>query len=338
MSWLSKNYDKAALGVAAIVALTVGYSVFSGDNSVDPPSPVAPNNTVEIEQRKDLALANETLSATYGFEPNPVDGIDVQSFIAFPLYSIKGKEGITPLTDDYEIHPGMPLGWWKKYDLLDYKQKDGPELDADKDGFSNREEHDGMTDPTDAASHPDYIAKLKVAKSTPESYEMNWTKVNPELGNFTFNYNGKRVFFGTLGVGGKFPDRAGANKAGDKSLFERFEIIEKGQDPEIPGELGEFYVIQDNGANQNKKTFKLRYRTPAEFNDWTETFFLDIEGDRKQFDIPEGESFSLPYDAEAKVKPYKFKSHKGNKAEIEYDVDGKKSIIELDIPPTKKNQ
>jgi len=330
MSWLSENYDKAALGAAAVVALAVGYSVFSGGNEVDAPNAAIPNNTVEIEQRKTLALAHEKFSAEYGFEPKQGDGNEVQSFVSFPLYSIKGKPGVQSLTDDYEIHPGMPLKWWKDYKLEDYRLKDGPELDADKDGFTNREEFDGKTDPTDAARHPDFIAKLKCASAKFKPYEMNWTRLDGEKGNFTFKYNRQRLFYGTLGVGGKFPV-----KAKDQSLIERFEIMEKGQDPDIPGENGEYYLLQDNGENQNKKQFKLYYRKKPVFKDWTTTLLLDIDGSRTPFDVPEGGMFSLPHDDEDQPKTYRFKSKKDNKVEIEYDVKGKKLTVELDITPPK---
>jgi hypothetical protein len=69
--------------------------------------------------------------------------------------------------------------------------------------------------------------------------------------------------------------------------------------------------------------------------DWTASFSLNIPGVEGTFIVPEGGSFSLPYDPEAAKKPYKFKSKKENKIEIEYDKGGKKSTIELDIPAVK---
>lgn len=329
MSWLPKNYDKVALGVAAVVAITVGYSVFSGDEEVPAPNSVTPDNTVEITQREILTLAQEKFSARYEIETVKSEGIEVQSFVSFPLYSIKGKEGIQSLTDDYEIHPGMPLKWWKKYNLNDYSVSDGPELDADKDGFLNREEFEGKTDPTDKTDHPNFIAKLKSTGEKGIPYDMNWTKVGPTKGNFSFNYNRKRIYYGELGVGGKFPP-----KAEDKSLIDRFEILEQGQDPDKPGEEGEYYLLQDNGENQNKKQFKLYYRNKKELTDWSVTFLLGIDG-ATPFSVPEGGTFSLPFDEKAKEKPYLFKSKKENKAEIEYEVGGKKMSVELDIPATK---
>ena len=85
----------------------------------------------------------------------------------------------------------------------------------------------------------------------------------------------------------------------------------------------------------NKKQFKLYYRQRAQLQDWTATLLLDIPGADTSFEVPEGGSFSLPYDEGAELKPYDFKSKKGNKAEIEYELNGKKSTKELDIPAKK---
>jgi hypothetical protein len=332
MSWLPKNYDKVALGTATLVALVVGYSVFSAEKEVSAPRPVTPNDDVAIPQREILSNATDKFFAKYEIEPKQSDGIEVQSFVSFPLYSIKGKPGIQSLTDDYEMHPGLPLKMWKQYDLKDYEFSDGPELDADKDGFTNREEFLGQTDPTDEKSHPNFIDKLRFTGDKGIPFEMSWTKVNAKQGSFSFNYDNKRIFYGQLGVGGKFPD-----KAKDKSLVERFEIIGQDQDPDIPGENGEYYLLQDNGELQNKRTFKLYYRKQLEMKDWSASFLLDIPGAGGPFVVPEGGSFSLPYDQEAQLKPYTFKSKNGKKAEIEYEVDGKKFTVELDIPETKNN-
>lgn len=326
MSWLSENYEKAALGVAAVAAIAVGYSIFSGGENVPEPNAAIPNNTVEIEQKQVLTEAEAKLATKYGFTPKGSNGNEVQSFVSFPLYSIKGKKEITPLNDEYEIHPGMALKWWKQYSLEDYKLEDGPELDADKDGFTNREEFDGKTDPTDAKSHPNLMAKLKSTGAKADNYEMNWTKLDAEKGNFTFRARGGR-FYRTLKAGGKFPENFRRNP----SFNGRFELLEKGQDPDIGGERGEYYLLKDNGKDQNNQ-FKLYYSQKRESKDWTGSFSLDIPGMETPFSIPEGGSFSLPYDPEAAKKPYKFKSKKDNKVEIEYEADGEKSTIELDIP------
>ncbi len=328
MSWLPKNYDKVALGVSAIVVAAAVYSLSSGSAIVPAPKDVTPNQEVEIAQRELLKNAELRFLTDFAIKPNKVDGIEVQSFVSFPLYSIRGKEEIIPLTDEYEIHPGMPLQWWKKFGLEDYRLKGAPELDSDKDGFNNREEYDGTTNPTDKKSHPNFIAKLKATGAKGIEYELNWTMVDDKQGNFSFKGN-KIRFFGSLGVGDTFPP-----KTADPLMTNRFEIMERGQDPDTSGEKGMFFLLQDNGALQNKKQFKLFYGSKTKITDWSASLLLGIDGSIP-FNVSEGASFSLPFDGNSKEKPYLFKSKKENKAEIEYEVDGKKVTTEIEIPATK---
>ncbi len=336
MSWLSENYDKAALGIAAVAAIAVGYSVFSGGDKVEAPRKAVPNNTVEIEQRSGLATAKAKFSADYGFDGKESNGNEVRSFISTPLYSIKGKSGIHALDDDFEIHPGMKLGWWKGYKLDAYKLEDGPELDSDKDGFDNRAEHDAATDPTDVKSHPDFIAKLKCTDIKDQPYTLGWTRLDANRSMFSFRVRAPKGAFqrdsdtATLGIGGRFPARPR-----NKSFTNRFEALERKQDPAIPGENGEYYLLKDTAELHNKGQFKLYYGKRANLKDYTSTLHLDIDGMETPFDVPMGGKFSLPFDPESKSKPYTFKSQKDNKVEIEYEVDGEKKSVEIEVSKAK---
>lgn len=56
---------------------------------------------------------------------------------------------------------GMPDAWEKKYGLNPNDPSDAA-LDKDKDDFTNLEEYQAKTDPTDAKDHPDYLDSLKI--------------------------------------------------------------------------------------------------------------------------------------------------------------------------------
>lgn len=336
MSWLSENYDKAALGVAGIAAIAIGYSIFSGGEEVEAPKVAVPNNTVEIEERKILAKTIETFSTDYEFESILSNGNEVTSFVSTPLYSIKGKEGITPLTDEYEIHPGMPLKWWREYNLEAYRLNDAPEVDSDEDGFDNRAEYDAGTDPTDAESHPNFIAKLKCTEIKEQSFTLNWTKVSDVKSMFTFKISepkGKlrRDSKTTMtGVDSTFPEDV---RAGNEFYQNRFKIIEKKQDPDISGERGEYYILEDTAELNNKGRIKLYYGKRMELIDSTAVFFLDIDGMETSFEIPLDAKFSLPHDDDTKAKDYTFKSINEGKVEIEYELEGNKKSVELVVTP-----
>ena len=57
---------------------------------------------------------------------------------------------------------GLPNDWEKKYGLNSHDPADA-DLDKDGDGFTNREEFEAKTDPSDPKSHPDYLDSLSVA-------------------------------------------------------------------------------------------------------------------------------------------------------------------------------
>ena len=112
MSWLSENYEKAALGVAAIAVVAVGYSVVSGGEKIPEPKVVKPKNITDIQEVENLMEANKKLNGKYVFSGKKDKGNEVTSFVAYPLFSIKGQPEITPLSDDYPIHKDMPIKWW----------------------------------------------------------------------------------------------------------------------------------------------------------------------------------------------------------------------------------
>jgi len=213
MSWLSDNYEKVALGVAALAVVGVGYSIFSGNEKVPDPKTITPLVNIDIPQSENLAdgvskyRGEGKYKGRFTFDSKVADGNEVTSFIAYPLYSIKGQEALTSLDKKYEIHEGMPIEWWNKYSLEDYTQENGPDLDPDGDGFTNREEMNGGTNPTLANDCPDYLHKLKVDGTSPAKYEISWTQIEPGKGNFKFKYNGINYRYERLGIGAIFPDK-----------------------------------------------------------------------------------------------------------------------------------
>lgn len=333
MPWLSENYEKAALGVAAVAVLLVGYSVLSSGEDVPDVKDVKSSENADIPEREGLGRAKERLSEKFAFIPKSAVGNELTSFTAYPLYSIKGQTGIHPLSDDFEIHEGMPIGWWKKYGLSDYTFEDGSERDPDKDGFTNRDEMEGNTDPSNAGSRPHYLTKLKSVGAESAGFEMSWTEVNGVKANFRFVYNGKRASYFSKGADFKFPDERFCNKYNAPALLNRFEVVKRAQDPAIPDELGQYYDIKDI-TKQEDNIEKLYYKKKIKSDDWEVELKIDINVAElnKPFKLAEGDSFSLPYDKAAKNKPFKFVARKGDKAIIKHNVEGLKSPLELTIP------
>ncbi len=81
---------------------------------------------------------------------------------------------------------GLPNEWEKKYGL---NANDAADADKDKDGdgFTNKEEFEAGTDPTDPKSHPDYLDSLSVAGALQQTFLPFWFKTyTPIPGGYRF--------------------------------------------------------------------------------------------------------------------------------------------------------
>jgi hypothetical protein len=67
------------------------------------------------------------------------------------------------------VHAPVPNDWFEKFGLP-IQDPDVLEQDPDVDGFTNLDEWQGNTDPTNKDSHPDYLTKLHLASATEEPF------------------------------------------------------------------------------------------------------------------------------------------------------------------------
>ncbi len=86
-------------------------------------------------------------------------------FFSTELWQIppQGGGNMHDVVDIYDptvepIHKGIPNAWFLQYGLLDaLSMSDGDAQDSDKDGFSNREEFEAETDPSQSSSLPPLV-------------------------------------------------------------------------------------------------------------------------------------------------------------------------------------
>src|SRR5437667_11715185 len=77
-----------------------------------------------------------------------------------------GTDGQPATLQTTEVHPPVPNEWIEQFGLP-IADADVLEPDPDCDGFTNFDEWQGHTNPTDRNSHPDYLTKLQL-KSFPQ--------------------------------------------------------------------------------------------------------------------------------------------------------------------------
>lgn len=313
MSWMKENYEKAALGGAVVVALGIGALAMSGGKDLDKNAQRGGAGSAEFEIPGDKVLSASTSKSVEEFlleDRKLDDGRELRAFVSMPLYMRKGGNSVLGLSPDEEIHPGIKNKWWFDHGLDDYQWADGPSRDADDDGFTNGEEHEGGTNPTDKADRPELLSKLHLSDLTFLKLSIRWNELGADkIGiDFSSKKDGGTIFSPSAGfkVGDLFP-ASGAYK-------EKFKLIEKkrgvppGGQFEVTG-----YTVEDT---RNKKRYDVWESQKTEIREWTGKFKLNTP-DGTEFQLEEGESFSLPFNKDAEEKPYLFKKQiDGDKAEI----------------------
>lgn len=340
MSWLSKNYEKAALGGAVVVALGLGYLGWSKLSSVEADFPTdvsrgGGNNTAVANA--DLipkALQSIKLDRTWNQALDGERSVDL--FTGIPLF-IKSSdpEKAIDLIKDPPVHDPIPNTWWLD-NRIDLGFGDSPQRDPDSDGFSNIEEHKAKTDPNNNKSVPSLIAKLMFVKD-----ESVWWVVRPGYGSegkfpFTYldakNQNNKIPMGGMVAPNEIFYEKAPA--AGRFKLLGSETVKEMNK--RIKLEMEVTYVrIEDQRANKKGTV----YRIPAplsedlkmEHRQWDRSAVFSLEAlgqNGTEFKVEENTAFALP--PGAAKKDYFLKSVTPDKVVVEYpDADGSRKTVEF---------
>lgn len=302
-SWIKENYEKVAVGGAAVIALAVGASIlFGGDDAAAKSAKSnATDNNTEIESFIELSKTLERRTGEIA-----VDKDTTEVFVGQDLYAKQGSNEPVDLRVSAPVHPGIPNSWWIKYDL-DPGFVDAPERDPDEDGFSNEEEHTADSSPIDDKSHPELHEKLLAGEVDAFRYRIRWSEfAQPQI---TLRY---------LDVNGVQTSQQAA--VGDVvfkegPMMNRFKLGERTKANDDRGREQEAYTLLDQSPLKKGRELTLLKRGPAggsnEFSDLSATLKLEALGQgSKSFKVEEGEKFSLPYDAKATSKPYRLKEIK----------------------------
>lgn len=169
MSWISANYEKAAVAGALLVAVALGYSGLQSKSAVEIDFNTNPKGSgIDDPSVKDgdkVATAKSSLQIKQQWTKGEVDGRPVDLFTGVPLFVHKtNPKPPIDLPKSPNIHPPITNQWWMD-NRIDPGFGDSPQRDEDNDGFSNLEEFIAQTNPTDNRSHPSLIQKLAFVKS-----------------------------------------------------------------------------------------------------------------------------------------------------------------------------
>lgn len=313
MSWMNKNYEKVLLGAGAVAAIGlafVGWNAAGGvEEELQKPATGAGNNNTAVPGAEAVDGAASSLAAKPAWKPfeDEEEGRPLDLFVGPPLFAKRGAKEPVDLWKDEPVHPPVKNRWWLEH-RVDPSFADSPQRDPDEDGYSNLEEFEGQTDPSDARSHPELIAKLTYVKD--ESYR-HLILFSGDFGANQFQFK----FYDDAnkeGLRHKNPVAAGGNIFDEGPVAGRFKLIEV-QERNVRNErlnidqLQKFAVIEDLKPNKKGDRFEIPRTIPRanipQLQRFDRKAVLDLRAagfSGKEFKVEERTAFALPPDAPEK--------------------------------------
>ena len=309
MTWVRANYDRVSVFAAALFlflsALLIGKNAWQfGDDlalqNSPPPKPAAPPQTaVEMEQ------AMEKLKQPAQWTFNSRSGLFV------PEKHFIGANGLPATLQTTEVHPPVPNEWLEQFNLP-IADADVLTQDPDNDGFTNLEEWQNKTNPTDKASHPAFIAKLKLKSFAQEPFRLVFASW---VGD-TFALNTSDLKEPTQFL--KMGDTIRGTKFKIVKFTEKHEPNKYGTDVDV-SEL----TLENRETHEPVTLVKEKIMTSPE----SVANFVYEWGERKEFAVKKDQEFSLKPDEQIK---YKLIDVQPGKAVI---IDTQKPDQPIEVPP-----
>lgn len=353
MDKLAANYEKVALGLALVIALALGAMVYLNAGKLDEDFVTAPSPTNKIPEmagQEDFKNLAEAVAKPVELKRAvDKDKREIDNFVGIPLFIHRDSPDPVDLGDkrNAPVHPPIPNQWWLDYGI-EPNYADSPERDADGDGFSNREEYDAKTSPSDATEHPALIAKLTVSDMKANKFSVAYsadTTAGPINPDATFRFRHKERVNGAIkttnsewikpgeGAASRIFPEGGAQLRYELKAVERRKVVNpRTNAPEThnwailedlsPAKKGDKHEIKKGSSNAKVMV------------DYTAVLALDAIGEGGTlFEVPERTTFSLPYDENAAEKPYTFVGlDADNNAVIEWEENGTKKTKLIPAP------
>jgi hypothetical protein len=312
MSWFSKNYEKAALGGATVIAAGLLFSGWQKYDSIGDDFSAAPKggrpNDPSVKNSDKVSTGKASFSLQRDWMKGEDNGRPVDLFTGVALFvNKKNPSKPVDLIKDEPIHPPIPNQWWID-NRIEPGYGDSPLRDADDDGFSNIDEYTAKSDPNDATDYPSLISKLSYVGD--KSVEWVLRPGFPAGDAFTFKYSDGLGNANKAGAANPIPMgqiffEEGAAKGRFKLLGSE---IRKEMNDAIRSEVQVTYVkVEDQKPNKLGTVYEI----PAQFReaearkfsyfDRTAVLSLDALGlAGKEFEVEENTAFSLPPGGDSK--------------------------------------
>lgn len=285
MNWIRANYDRVAVLAASVFLIlcaffiwraTAGFSESFAAIGGGPRKPAVPT-----DKQLELQAAAQKLAQPPRWTFSGRSGLFV------PEKHFIGPAGLPVTLQNTEVHPPVPNDWLEQ-NSLPIADADVLEQDPDGDGFTNLEEWKGHTDPNDKATHPAFIAKLKLKAFNREPFRLVFASRSGDT--FTINTTDLKEPTQFLKIGETISG----------THFKLVKFIEKHQiNPATSGDMDVSELTVENTENKERLNLvKEKTMTSPE----SVGTFVYLWGERRELTIKAGEEFSLPPQTEIKYK------------------------------------
>lgn len=353
MSWFAKNYEKAAVGGAAVLTLgfaALGYLKVSGvPEEFNVPVAGTGNNKVEVTGADLVTKAVSSSQRKLNVPEQEAANRPVDLLTGIPLFIHRDNPGtVIDLYTAPDVHEPISNKWWIEH-RLDPGFADSPQRDPDGDGYSNLEEYLAKTSPINGSDHPSLLDKLKFV----DVESLKWA-LRPGFPNG--DKTGFKFFEADRPVEPKNKNPVGVECAPGDLFFgvepakNRFKFLglEKVREMNTRINIEEevtYAKVEDQRFNKKGTIYKIpaplqesRVWDFAQF-DYSAVMSLEASGNEgKLQSIPENTKFGLPFDA--KEKNYLLKKVTPEQVEVECTdpKTGQKTSVTIDKGsfPTKK--
>ena len=340
---MKDKYEKVLLGVAALIAIAMIVLGVMKLGKVEEDFPSANERELgspPIEAEKDISKAIGTLSKSPELpDERNMKGRAVDIFTGVNLFIRRGEDAALDIDEEKTkpIHGNIPNIWWLNNGLEEeIGYADAPQRDFDKDGFSNIEEFEEKTNPNDINSFPSLFAKVKIASIGKEQWYLRFSDFGGGALSFRIEGTadkGKRKIENRM-RGGK-AIKPGETFFDEEPFKGRFKFVESMQKEVRPGIPKPFAKIEDLKEGKGNRLYEIPSGAHGELrDDFTARVYLDTPDQREnKFEVEEGMSFSLPFDPEAKEKPYTLKEIRedGTSALLLWESNGETKELEIKV-------
>ena len=285
MNWVRAHYEKALLiGAALLLCLSsifiwLNAARFGSTLAGMPPAPSS-------KSVSPLAKAEELAAAAAKLRQPPQWTFGGRSGLFVPEKHFIAANGEPATLQSTEVHPPVPNEWLEQFGLP-IADADVLEQDPDGDGFTNLEEWQGHTNPTDGNSHPEYYTKLKLKSTKEEPFRLifsSWMGDTYQINTIDFNQPTQFL------------------KVGDTIKGTRFEIAKFVKKYE-PNKYGTNVDVSELTLEQEETKQQLTLvKEKVAISPESVATFVYTWGGRREFQVRKDQEFSLKPQEQIKYK------------------------------------